>query len=310
MEWVETRAKSVAEAVELALDQLGVDASEMDYEILEEPKPGLFGRVRGEALIRARVQPTQRSIEKKGRPAKSSAAPASKAVKAPRGSKAAAASEPAPPVTAAKRKAPSSLAQAALDAAAAEVNAPPEPGRQPRSGRTPNARGPRPERRPFTPTDGNETVDLDAVAVSGTRFIEGLLEAADLQATVTSRLIDAQTLELEVTGDSLGVLVGPKGQTLLAFQELVRTYVHHDTGGRSGRLMLDIAGYRQKRRIALEAFTRQVVESVLDSGERRAMEPMNAVDRKVVHDTANSIAGLQSISEGEDPYRYVVLLPA
>ena len=313
MEWVETRAKSVAEAIELALDQLGVDSTELEYEVLEEPKPGLFGRVRGEALIRARVQPTQRSTEKKGRAPKpsASAATAAKPVKAARGSKVAAAETPAVPVAATtKRKAPSPAAQAALDAAAVEVNAPQESGRSSRAGRSAASKGPRPERRPFTPSDGNDVVDLDAVAVSGIRFIEGLLEAAGLEATVGSRLIDAQTLELEVTGESLGVLVGPKGQTLLAFQELVRTYVHHDTGGRSGRLMLDIAGYRQKRRIALEAFTRQVVESVLDAGERRAMEPMNAVDRKVVHDTANSIEGVRSISEGEDPYRYVVLLPA
>jgi spoIIIJ-associated protein len=306
VEWVETRAKSVAEAIELALDQLGVDETELEYEVVEEPKAGLFGRVRGEAAIRARVKPTQRSSEKKGRGAKAAGttkeapARAEKAVAkstsaaGPAKGKAADKTEPA------SKRRPAASAQAKAAVAAVADEKPKEP------------RSARPPRRPpveRTERNGDDAVDLSAVAASGIRFLEGFVEAAHLEATVSSRTIDEQTLELEVTGPSLGVLVGPKGQTLLALQELVRTYVHHDTGGRSGRLMLDVAGYRQKRRVALEAFTRQVVETVISSGERRALEPMNAVDRKVVHDTANDIDGVRSISEGEDPNRYVVLLP-
>jgi spoIIIJ-associated protein len=311
VEWVETRAKSIAEAIELALDQLGVDESELDYEVLEEPKAGLFGRVRGEAAIRARVRPAQRSTEKKPRTkaapkVAATPAPVAAPAKTPRVQKAVAAqasvASTAPSTPTKRRPSASTQAQAAAAAVAeAEVNPAPRRERRPAV-----ERAARPERRPL---GDDVAVDLSAVAASGIRFVEGLLEAAGLEAQVGSRIIDAQTLELEVTGDSLGVLVGPKGATLLAFQELVRTYVHHDTGGRSGRLMLDVAGYRQKRRVALEAFTRQVVASVLDAGERRAMEPMNAVDRKVVHDTANDIVGVRSISEGEDPFRYVVLLP-
>jgi spoIIIJ-associated protein len=302
VEWVETRAKSVAEAIELALDQLGVDETELEYEVVEEPKAGLFGRVRGEAAIRARVKPTQRSTEKKGRAAKAASVakePAGRPDKATvktTTAKSKAADKPEPPAK--RRPAASPQAKAAVAAIAEEK--PKEP-RVPRTAR----------RAPVSAAErtGDDSVDLSAVAASGIRFMEGFLEAANLEANVSSRTIDEQTLELEVTGPSLGVLVGPKGQTLLALQELVRTYVHHDTGGRSGRLMLDVAGYRQKRRVALEAFTRQVVETVMSSGERRALEPMNAVDRKVVHDTANNIAGVRSISEGEDPNRYVVLLP-
>ncbi len=302
MEWVETRAKSVAEAIELALDQLGVDETELEYEVVEEPKAGLFGRVRGEAAIRARVKPTQRSTEKKGRGAKA-ATPAKEASARPEKavSKTATVKTKAvdnPESNPKRRPAASAQAKAAV-AAVAVAEEKPRPARPSRRAPASGA----------AERNGDDSVDLSAVAASGIRFLEGFLEAANLEANVSSRTIDEQTLELEVTGPSLGVLVGPKGQTLLALQELVRTYVHHDTGGRSGRLMLDVAGYRQKRRVALEAFTRQVVETVISSGERRALEPMNAVDRKVVHDTANDIAGVRSISEGEDPDRYVVLLP-
>ena len=75
-------------------------------------------------------------------------------------------------------------------------------------------------------------------------------------------------------------------------------------------MRVDVAGYRAKRRAALEAFTRKVVDEVLESGEERAMEPMGSIDRKTVHDTVNDIDGVETTSEGEDPRRYVVIRPS
>ena len=81
-------------------------------------------------------------------------------------------------------------------------------------------------------------------------------------------------------------------------------------GTQEGRIRIDIAGYRQRRREALERFTQQVAADVVSSsGAQKALEPMNAADRKVVHDTVNDIDGVRTISEGEDPRRRVVLLP-
>ena len=74
--------------------------------------------------------------------------------------------------------------------------------------------------------------------------------------------------------------------------------------------MVDVAGYRQKRKEALERFVHQIADEVRSSGNRRALEPMSAADRKIVHDTINDLTGVQTTSEGEEPRRYVVILPA
>ena len=78
------------------------------------------------------------------------------------------------------------------------------------------------------------------------------------------------------------------------------------TGGSNGRLLVDIAGYRAKRRVALERFTREQADKVLASGRRLVLEPMTPADRKVIHDTVNEIAGVGTTSEGEEPRRRVV----
>jgi spoIIIJ-associated protein len=140
-------------------------------------------------------------------------------------------------------------------------------------------------------------------------FLEGLLEAFALDGQVELRELDEDTVEAVVTGDDLGLLIGPKGATLSAVQDLARTVVQRHSVARTGRLLVDISGYRQRRREALERFTKQVAEAVLQSGEPTALEPMTPADRKVVHDTATTIDGVRTTSEGEEPRRRVVVLP-
>jgi spoIIIJ-associated protein len=114
-------------------------------------------------------------------------------------------------------------------------------------------------------------------------------------------------VEIHLDGDNLGILIGPKGATLLAIQDLTRTFVQHRTGARNGRLHLDIARYREKRSKALAAFADKVAREVLTTGRTVALEPMSSPDRKVVHDTVAQISGVESRSEGEDDRRHVVL---
>ena len=141
-------------------------------------------------------------------------------------------------------------------------------------------------------------------------FLDGLLDAFALEGQVGSEEIDEDMVEVRVEGADLGLLIGPKGQTLSSVQELARTVVQRQAGGSPrGRFRLDIGGYRQRRREALERFTREVASQVLDSGVQRALEPMGSADRKVVHDTANEIDGVSTVSEGEEPRRRVVIVP-
>jgi spoIIIJ-associated protein len=142
-------------------------------------------------------------------------------------------------------------------------------------------------------------------------FLDGLVDAFDLDATIGDEKVDDETIELRVEGEDLGLLIGPKGQTLQAVQELARTVVQRQaTGTHHGRVRIDVAGYRQRRREALERFAQQVAADVIAAGVPKALEPMHPADRKVVHDTVNEIEGVATTSEGEEPRRRVVISPA
>jgi spoIIIJ-associated protein len=148
---------------------------------------------------------------------------------------------------------------------------------------------------------------LEEQGESARQFVAGLIDELGLSADVSTRVVDDETAEVVVEGQELGVLVGPGGATLAALQELARTFVQKRTGGQSSRIIVDVAGYRAKRTAALQRFATQIAEEVTASGQDRALEPMSAADRKVVHDTINEIDGLSTRSEGEDPRRYVVI---
>ena len=154
-----------------------------------------------------------------------------------------------------------------------------------------------------------ETMSLEEQGASAREFIAGLVDELGLRADVTTRIVDEDTAEVAVDGDELGTLIGPGGATLAALQELARTFVQKSTAGHSSRIVVDVAGYRAKRAAALQRFTRQVAEEALASGSERALEPMSAADRKVVHDTINEIEGLSTRSEGEEPRRHIVIFP-
>ncbi len=140
-------------------------------------------------------------------------------------------------------------------------------------------------------------------------FLGGLLEAFDTPGAVEVREVDEETVEVAVTGEDLGLLIGPKGATLAALQEVTRTVVQRQTGGRNGRILVDVGGYREKRRSALARFTQEIAAQVRETGVRRVLEPMSAADRKVVHDVVNEIPGVSTTSEGEEPRRRVIIEP-
>jgi spoIIIJ-associated protein len=150
-------------------------------------------------------------------------------------------------------------------------------------------------------------VSLDEQAEIARAFVDGLLQRFGISAQV-SMDVGEDSVEVQVEGPQLGLLIGPKGQTLSAIQELTRTAVQHRVSGHTARVIVDVAGYRQRRKEALERFTRQVAQDVLATGVQKVLEPMTAPDRKIVHDTANGIPGIRTASEGEDPRRRVLIM--
>jgi spoIIIJ-associated protein len=119
--------------------------------------------------------------------------------------------------------------------------------------------------------------------------------------------VEGDRASVSVVGGDLSLLVGRDGEVLEALQELTRLAVYRETGERS-RLMLDIGGHRADKRARLEKLAAETVAEVKESGQRVALSPMTPFERKVVHD-AVAAAGLGSASEGEEPRRYVVVLP-
>ena len=120
--------------------------------------------------------------------------------------------------------------------------------------------------------------------------------------------VEGERAVVSIVGAELKQLVGAQGEVLDALQELTRLAVYRETGERS-RLMLDISGHRASRRKQLEELAATTVAQVKETGERAALRPMSPFERKVVHD-AVAAAGLSSESEGVEPRRYVVVLPA
>jgi spoIIIJ-associated protein len=138
-------------------------------------------------------------------------------------------------------------------------------------------------------------------------FLTGLADAWGTPSTTDVVETAEGDVEVRLHGDGLGHLIGPRGQTLQAVQELTRLVAQPGGTDRHVRLHVDIGGYREKRREALVRFTTQLAEQVLATNTRKVLEPMAAPDRKVVHDTVGSIDGVVSRSEGEDERRHVII---
>ena len=138
-------------------------------------------------------------------------------------------------------------------------------------------------------------------------YLEELLDIADLDGDLDMD-VEGDRAAVSIVGADLSQLVGAKGEVLDALQELTRLAVYRETGERS-RLMLDVSGYRAEQRERLVRLATEKIAEVQKSGEPVSLEPMTSFERKVVHD-AVSAAGLTSESEGAEPKRHVVILPA
>ena len=158
------------------------------------------------------------------------------------------------------------------------------------------------EQRPeLTPADLEQESEIAA------DYVEGLLDVADLDGDIDMDVEGDRAL-VSVVGATLQELIGPRGEVLEALQELTRLAVHRQTGART-RIMLDVGGYRVRRRSELADLGRDAAQEVAASGVPKRLAVMTPFERKVVHD-AVAAAGLRSESEGEEPARRVVVFPA
>jgi spoIIIJ-associated protein len=341
MEWIVTTGKTVAEAVEAALDELGVDEGDIEYEVLEESKRGFLSRLGGgsPARIKARVKPLSREkpdrrrrgggSRDRDRERKSGAdGGGERAARAPRPDRGAA-DRPATERSGGGRPARGrSPAEPGGDGPAESSEERPAAARTAGGQRSASGSGSRNRRRkkpqgasaaakaatPESSSNGDEEeavsgseVSVEEQAEMAEAFTRGLIERFGLAATVTARADGDDDVTVDVQGDDLGLLIGPRAATVDALQELVRTAVQRRIGGHGARLHVDVAGYRARRQEALAEFARQAAQRAIESGRDQVFEPMSPVDRKIVHDIVNEIEGVATVSEGEEPRRRVVI---
>ncbi len=311
MEWVETTAKTVEAAKEAALDRLGVAADEAEFEVLDEPRPGLFGRTRGEGRVRARIKPAQVRPKQERRRRTSKGSKSSGGSSSGSSSSSDSSSSKASAGAVSNDSADDAAEPAAADASSAAANtddaAKPARNRS-RGGRSNDRSSNSQEKKMSNEEREPSPVSPQEVGDAAVTFMDGLVEA--FGATGTSDLdVDGIELDLQVDGEGLGLLVGPGGRTLNAIQDLARVSAQRRLGDHETRLRIDVAGYRARRSEALQRFAADVAGSVRESGSARALEPMNSADRKVIHDALNDEDGVESRSEGDDPNRRIVVVP-
>ena len=321
MDWVEASGKSLAEAKETVLDMLGVAEDDAEFVILSEPKAGLFGRLRGEARVQARVRPV---------------APPPKRTRRPRPDKKREGGDRSRPKSSGTKEGSSggrgrqgSEATASSDDRGSNDESKNRDGGSGADGETANSgrsrsRGPRQsggnqsrqqEKKASGRSSGDsednmeESLTLEQQGLAAQEFLDGLIREFGLDATVEYSEVDEETVQVAAVGDDLGLLVGPRGATLAAVQDLTRTFVQRQSENRTDRILVDVGGYREKRNAALRRFAEGIVAEVKGSGEERALEPMSPADRKVIHDTVNEIDGVETRSDGMEPSRYVVISP-
>ncbi len=352
--------KTVGEAKEAALEQLGVAEADAEMIVVSEPKTGLFGRVRGEARVRARVRPVgprPRRQRRSSRDRKSGSVRGGKAISAGDGGggkngsagstdsgasggireqagdrqtsqrqsegnergreksdeKEIAARQPGEgdERSRSSRRRRGRAGSKGSDAVARPKDLGNDEGMAQGDGERQGSRAGAPKRsRTKESTEMAEGMTLEEQAEVAKTFLAGLLDEYGFEASLETRFIDAETVEIAANGEGLGLLVGPKGSTLAALQDVTRTVVQRRCPSRTDRILVDVAGYRERRAAALRKFAEQIAGEVIESGTERALEPMSPADRKVVHDAINEIDGVVTRSEGEDLTRHVVIAAA
>lgn len=274
VETVEVRAKTVDLAVEVAMQELGVENREqIKVEVVTEPVKGFLGMGGQDAVVRVekRKGRRRRNNRNKGQNREKGGGRHVKGQNQ-------------------QRKSSGSAKNGSAKTAE-------RPKRQQKPKKT--------ERSEKTVSDDRPVLSIEEQAGIAKEFLEGLVDAYGLEGEVTTKVED-DVIIADVAGEQTEALVGIRGTVRSSIHELTRTVLQR-YGQDTARLRLDIAGYAERRRQALSIYAGQLIEQLASEGGEIMLEPMSPADRKVIHDVAASHEGVTSYSEGEAPRRYVVL---
>ena len=270
-EFIDVTGKTEDEAISKALAQLGLDRDDVSVEILERAKSGFLGLGSCPAKVRVSYGP-----EEEEEPVASAPAP-----------KPAAKPQPKPEQP---RRAPEKKAERKAER--------PAPAKQER----PAAPSPAPKPAPVQEL-GEEVDDEKAQAIK--KFLSGLLAQMESEAAVKVYQPEKGRYKVILEGQGLGALIGRRGETLDAIQQLT-SYAVNRTGGRV-RVQLDAEGYREKREQSLQNLAKKVAGKVVKYRRSVTLEPMNAYERHVIHTALQEVPGVTTYSTGVDPNRRVIV---
>ncbi len=303
MEWVEKTAKSVEEAKEAALDALGVHEDDAEFEVVTEAKTGLFGRVKEDARVRARVQPTTPRAKEDGRRKRGRGGNSrSRNGKGGQGRENRGESRGEnKPGGDNQNKGGKGRQQ---DSKGGNKPAAEQKNRQ--------GGGQKTEKKHEKSENMNDepSMPLPQQADMAENFVTGLAEAMGANVSFAREDVADDEIRITVSGENLGRMIGPRGGTAMAVDDLVRTVLQRHGTARDGRIRIDIGGLKARRTAALVEFCRVEAAAVREDGVARVLDPMGAADRKIVHDTIAEEDGVDTASEGEDPNRRVIIVSA
>lgn len=273
MEWVEVEGSTVDQAVDIAMAELGIESrDDADVQVIQEPTAGFLGMGGKMAIVKVtRAQKSRNRRRSRGR-----------------GN---------------DKQSKGDQTNQKTDNRQTDK---PNNRSGSKSGQNPKKSGPKPKgEKKMQRDDRPEPAPIEEQAKVAAGFLEGLLGAFGLEGTVGTR-IEEEVLYLDVKGQQTEALVGAKGSVMYSVLELTRTVVQRKTYG-APRMRIDINGYAERRREALKIYTGKLATQVIEDEGEIMLEPMNAADRKVVHDAVAEIDKVRSYSEGDEPRRAVVI---
>ena len=278
MEWVEVQGKTVDLAVEVAMGELGLkNREDAQIEIIQAPTSflGMGGK---DAIVKVTKAPNRKRRSRSRSRGKGGQSGENRS---------------------------SQQGSNKNDGGGSKSKPQQQKNQQDSSGSKKKPAQPKGDREKVQRDDRPEAAPIEEQAKVAAGFLTGLLDAFGLEGEVTTR-IDDGVLYLEVLGEQTEALVGAKGSVMYSVLELTRTVVQRKTYG-APRMRIDISGYAERRREALKIYTGKLASQVIEDEAEVMLEPMNAADRKVIHDAVAEIDKVRSYSEGEDPRRAVVI---
>ena len=304
MEWIETTGSTVDEAKDRALDRLGIAEDDMQFEIIEEGSNSLFRLKRKEARLRARVKPvnTKPKFDRRQRNKKQ--------VRGGKNTNGSGNSKNDNSRKTAKKDNPRESNKKTFNNNKTDKDAANTRKKRDtdiKSTKKGSSKTDSEARKADKETVKKNKMNLEEQAEITEDFVSGLLERMGLQARVVSSIEDNRAV-VQAQGLNLGLAIGPRGETVRAITQLSHTMIQRLSDGEAeGKLTVDIGGYRERRRTFLAEFAVNQANDVLEDGNPIALDPMNASDRKVVHDAVSDVEGVATRSEGSDYDRHVVI---